>query len=85
MIEINAGPTVTQFGVEPGWDIKTRRVKERDKDGNINDETNRFPAPASRWIESPRSLMIWRCALAAPTIRIEAPVPVRPYRHRGAQ
>jgi DNA segregation ATPase FtsK/SpoIIIE-like protein len=23
VVEINEGPTVTQFGVEPGWDVKT--------------------------------------------------------------
>jgi S-DNA-T family DNA segregation ATPase FtsK/SpoIIIE len=35
VVQINAGPTVTQFGVEPGWDRKLREVKERDKDGNV--------------------------------------------------
>ena len=27
VVQINAGPTVTQFGVEPGWDRKTKRGK----------------------------------------------------------
>ncbi|MFC2020119.1 DNA translocase FtsK, partial [Chloroflexota bacterium] len=35
VVQINTGPTVTQFGVEPGWDRKIREVRERDKDGNI--------------------------------------------------
>ena len=29
VVQINAGPTVTQFGVEPGWDRKTREIKEK--------------------------------------------------------
>jgi len=39
VVQINAGPTVTQFGVEPGWDIKTREVREKDKDGNVTTHT----------------------------------------------
>ncbi|GAI00004.1 unnamed protein product, partial [marine sediment metagenome] len=35
VVQINAGPTVTQFGVEPGWDKKMKEIKERDKDGNV--------------------------------------------------
>ena len=27
VVQINTGPTVTQFGVEPGWDRKVREVK----------------------------------------------------------
>jgi len=38
-----------QFGVEPGWDIKTREIKERDKDGNISSRIEKFPAPELRW------------------------------------
>src|SRR5207247_8832337 len=30
---INQGPTVTQFGVEPGWETKTRTVAVRDDKG----------------------------------------------------
>ena len=29
VVQINAGPTVTQFGVEPGWDRKMREIRER--------------------------------------------------------
>ncbi|TET16606.1 MAG: hypothetical protein E3J75_04660, partial [Dehalococcoidia bacterium] len=28
VVQINAGPTVTQFGVEPGWDRKMKEIKE---------------------------------------------------------
>src|SRR4030065_638663 len=35
VVQINAGPTVTQFGVEPGWDVRYKEIKERDRDGNI--------------------------------------------------
>jgi hypothetical protein len=33
VVQVNQGPTVTQFGVEPGWEIKTRTVMERDNRG----------------------------------------------------
>ncbi len=32
VVQINAGPTVTQFGVEPGWDRKTKEIRRKDKD-----------------------------------------------------
>jgi S-DNA-T family DNA segregation ATPase FtsK/SpoIIIE len=35
VVQINAGPTVTQFGVEPGWDRKYKEIKEKDRDGNV--------------------------------------------------
>ena len=31
--QINEGPTITQFGVEPGWDVRTKTVVERDATG----------------------------------------------------
>ena len=34
VVQINMGPTVTQFGVEPGWDRKYKEVKERGRDGS---------------------------------------------------
>ena len=38
--QINPGPTVTQFGVEPGWFRKFKEVRERDPDGKLRvDET----------------------------------------------
>lgn len=47
--EINPGPTVTQFALEPGVGVQVRRIMSLDKDLAL--------------------------ALAAPSIRIEAPVP----------
>ncbi|GAB4520609.1 MAG: DNA translocase FtsK [Anaerolineae bacterium] len=61
VIEINVGPTVTQFGVEPGYierGGKRRKVR-----------VSRIQALAN-------DLAL---ELAAPSIRIEAPVPGRPY------
>ena len=39
VVQINAGPTVTQFGVEPGWDRKYKDIREKDKDGNVQVST----------------------------------------------
>ena len=64
--EINPGPAVTQFALEPGNGVKVRRITELQNDLAL--------------------------ALAAPSIRIEAPIPgyrprwpgdpERPNRHR---
>ena len=73
--EVNRGPTVTQFGVEPGWDIRTREVRERDHDGNVNirtEEVQRTRVKVERISSLSNDLAL---ALAAPSIRIEAPVP----------
>ncbi|MBN1643629.1 MAG: DNA translocase FtsK, partial [Dehalococcoidales bacterium] len=75
VIQINAGPTVTQFGVEPGWDIKTREVKEKDKDGAIQtrlEEVSRTRVKVDKITSLANDLAL---ALAASSIRIEAPVP----------
>ena len=75
VVQINAGPTVTQFGVEPGWDIKTREVKERDKDGSVQtriEEVSRTRVKVERITSLGNDLAL---ALAASSIRIEAPVP----------
>ncbi|GAI05603.1 unnamed protein product, partial [marine sediment metagenome] len=75
VVQINAGPTVTQFGVEPGWDRKVKEVKERDKDGNITvtqREVSRTRVKVERITSLSNDLAL---ALAAPSIRIEAPVP----------
>ena len=73
--EINVGPTVTQFGIEPGWDIKTKRVHEKDSEGNItvrDEEISRTRVKVERITALSNNLAL---ALAAPTIRLEAPVP----------
>ena len=33
VVAVNQGPTVTQFGVEPGWESKTRTVPLKDERG----------------------------------------------------
>ena len=75
VVQINAGPTVTQFGVEPGWDRRMKEVKERDKDGNVKvrlEEVSKTRVKVDRISSLSNDLAL---ALAAPSIRIEAPVP----------
>ena len=75
VVQINAGPTVTQFGVEPGWDRKFKEIREKDRDGNINvrlDEVSKTRVKVERITSLANDLAL---ALAAPSIRIEAPVP----------
>jgi len=73
--QINEGPTVTQFGIEPGWDRKTKEVKEKDKDGNVKvrqDEVSKTRVKVERISSLANDMAL---ALAASSIRIEAPVP----------
>jgi cellulose biosynthesis protein BcsQ/uncharacterized protein YprB with RNaseH-like and TPR domain len=75
VVQINVGPTVTQFGVEPGWVRKYRSVREKDKDGKIvvrKEETSRVRVRVDQITRLANDLAL---ALAAPSIRIEAPVP----------
>jgi S-DNA-T family DNA segregation ATPase FtsK/SpoIIIE len=75
VVQINTGPTVTQFGVEPGWDRKMKEVKERDKEGNTtvkSKEVSKTRVKVERITSLANDLAL---ALAAPSIRIEAPVP----------
>jgi S-DNA-T family DNA segregation ATPase FtsK/SpoIIIE len=75
VVQINAGPTVTQFGVEPGWDRKYKEVKEKDRDGHIQInmiETSKTRVKVERITSLANDMAL---ALAAPSIRIEAPVP----------
>jgi S-DNA-T family DNA segregation ATPase FtsK/SpoIIIE len=86
VVQINQGPTVTQFGVEPGWEIKTRAVAEKDSSGKP--VVDRDGKPRQRIEEVSRTRVRVNqitalandlaLALAAPTIRIEAPVPGKP-------
>ncbi|MCA9856413.1 MAG: hypothetical protein KC458_03960, partial [Dehalococcoidia bacterium] len=83
VVEINEGPTVTQFGVEPGWDVKTKTVTERDAAGSVL--TDADGQPRTNEVEVSRTrIRVNRItalqndlalALAAPALRIEAPVP----------
>lgn len=75
VVQINAGPTVTQFGVEPGWNRKYKEIKERDQNGHIEirlEEVSKTRVKVERINSLSNDLAL---ALAAPTIRIEAPVP----------
>jgi S-DNA-T family DNA segregation ATPase FtsK/SpoIIIE len=83
VVQINQGPTVTQFGIEPGWEVKTRTEPERDANGKI--VLDKDGRPKLRVEEVSRTRVQVRqitklqndlaLALAAPSIRIEAPVP----------
>jgi S-DNA-T family DNA segregation ATPase FtsK/SpoIIIE len=86
VVQINEGPTVTQFGVEPGWDVRTKVVTERDASGKpiLNEdgtprtnevETSRTRIRVNRITALQNDLAL---ALAAPALRIEAPVPGKP-------
>jgi len=75
VVQINAGPTVTQFGVEPGWDRKYKEIKEKDIDGNVRsrmEEVSKTRVKVDRITSLANDLAL---ALAAPSIRMEAPVP----------
>ncbi|MFH1140651.1 MAG: DNA translocase FtsK, partial [Chloroflexota bacterium] len=80
--QIKPGPTVTLYGLTPGWNRKTRETKERDRWGNIlRDAKGRLII--SRKEEQTRvrvDTIVARekdlaLALAAPSLRIQAPVP----------
>ena len=85
VVEINEGPTVTQFGVEPGWDVRYKDVLLKDPEGKTligpegRQSTERVETARTRVrvnkitaLQSDLAL-----ALAAPSLRIEAPVPGR--------
>ncbi len=65
VVEIHPGPTVTQFGLRPGF------RERRDRHGNI---TRRDKIKVSEITNLANDLAL---AMAAPSIRIEAPVPGR--------
>jgi S-DNA-T family DNA segregation ATPase FtsK/SpoIIIE len=78
VVQINIGPTVTQFGVEPGWDKKYKEVREKGKNGSYEakvEEVSRTRVRVERITSLANDLAL---ALAAPSIRIEAPVPGAP-------
>ena len=75
VVQINVGPTVTQFGVEPGWDRKYKEVRERDKDGNIKVRTEEISKTRVKVDRISTLASDLALALAASSIRIEAPVP----------
>ena len=75
VVQINTGPTVTQFGIEPGWDRKVKEYKEKDRDGHVRvrqEEVSKTRVKVERITSLANDLAL---ALAAPTIRIESPIP----------
>ena len=86
IVQINPGPTVTQFGVEPGWFRKYKETRERDKDGKPKVDRDGNPIVRVEEISRKRVKVDQiavldkdlALALAAPSIRIEAPVPGKP-------
>jgi S-DNA-T family DNA segregation ATPase FtsK/SpoIIIE len=79
------GPVVTQFDIEPGWEVKYKTVQERDKDGKLvydkdgkpktrQEEVSRTRVRVNQITNLSNDLAL---ALAAPSLRIEAPVPGR--------
>ena len=84
--DINEGPSVTRFGIEPGWEVRMRKVTLRDEsgrplmDGNgqlqtREEEVSRTRVRVSKITRLSNDLAL---ALAAPSIRMEAPVPGKP-------
>ncbi|MFC1998807.1 DNA translocase FtsK [Chloroflexota bacterium] len=83
VVQINPGPTITQFGLEPGWDRKYKKIIERDYEGKVKRDRNGSPIEYFEEISRTR-VKVDRItsltndlalALAAPSIRFEAPVP----------
>ena len=87
VVQVNEGPTVTQFALEPGWEVKTRQVPERDATGRPildgrgqpkvqTEEVSRTRVRVNQITALSNDLAL---ALAAPSLRIESPVPGKPF------
>ncbi|MBI3954221.1 MAG: DNA translocase FtsK [Chloroflexi bacterium] len=83
VVQINPGPAVTQFGLEPGWVRKFKQVRELGPDGRVRvdkhgrpavhqEEVSRTRVKVDQILALDKDLAL---ALAASSIRIEAPVP----------
>lgn len=80
--EVKLGPVVTMFGLTPGWVRRSRDVRERTPDGKpLVDEAGK---PVVRRVEDKTRVKVdsivarekdLALALAAPSLRIEAPIP----------
>lgn len=79
---IKPGPTVTLYGLTPGWISRAREIKQQDDEGNILRDSNGRPL-ISRVEQQTRvkvdSILArekdMALSLAAPSLRIQAPVP----------
>jgi S-DNA-T family DNA segregation ATPase FtsK/SpoIIIE len=87
VVQVNEGPTITQFGLEPGWEVKTRQVPERDasgrpvlgRDGKPKTHTEEVSRTRVRVNHITTLANDLALALAAPSLRIESPVPGKPF------
>ncbi len=81
--QINPGPSVTQFGVEPGWARKFKKIPMKDQDGKPVldkegypkyhlEETSKTRIKVEKVTSLANDLAL---ALAVSDIRIEAPIP----------
>lgn len=80
--ETKPGPVVTMFGLVPGWVRRTRQVKETDTRGQplldskgkpiVNKVENNTRVKIDSIVAREKDLAL---ALAAPSLRIEAPIP----------
>ncbi|MBI2935280.1 MAG: DNA translocase FtsK, partial [Chloroflexi bacterium] len=80
--EIRPGPVVTQFGLVPGWIRRYKEAKERDRDGRV--KLDKLGRPVVTQVEEKLRVRVdtilsrekdLALALAASSIRFEAPVP----------
>ncbi len=79
VVQVNVGPTVTQFGVEPGWDRKFREVREKDKNGTVRvrrEEVSRIRVKVEKIMGLSNDLAL---ALAAPASALRPPCPGSPW------
>ena len=83
VLQINPGPSVTQFGLEPGWVRKYKKVIEKDQYGKPKLDKNGVPKTCMEEVSKTR-VKVERItalandlalALAVSDIRIEAPMP----------
>ncbi|MEX0786479.1 MAG: DNA translocase FtsK [Dehalococcoidia bacterium] len=87
VVQVNEGPTVTQFGLEPGWEVKTRQVAERDASGRPQVDRDGRPKTHTEEVSRTRVRVNQitalandlALALAAPSLRMESPVPGKPF------
>ncbi|MCL0065650.1 FtsK/SpoIIIE domain-containing protein [Dehalococcoidia bacterium] len=86
VVQVNPGPSVTQFGIEPGWIRRYRRVVEKDQNGKPKLDKNGNPRAHLEEVSKTR-VKVDRItslandlalALAVTHVRIEAPVPGKP-------
>ena len=72
--QIKPGPTVTLYGLTPGWVRRQRSVRELDEEGKpvISREERQTRVKVDSILAREKDLAL---ALAAPSLRIQAPVP----------